>query len=256
MKNILALLVFIILQILFIPLAIIGFILVAYKQLVVSKNLGVSQTAIEIINGRWTMHIFGLRDDNAAAKLTPVLPNTSTFGLWLVLAPLYIYYRISGQNRWYPAIAEDGEEGLDKLIINRTVYFDRIINRAKGEAEQFVVLGAGLDTRAYNDLKHSGLEIFELDQAATQQHKRKYLQIFGHLESATLTNCDSLTPRAPDKCGRSAALSGKRPQTADSASGSFVRQIPPLPVTPAVGHSRTAVACFEQDSVRTMQISV
>ena len=42
------------------------------------------------------------------------------------------------------------------------------------------------------------------------------------------------TPRAPDKCGRSAALSGKRPQEADSASGDFVRQIPHLPVTPAV----------------------
>jgi hypothetical protein len=43
------------------------------------------------------------------------------------------------------------------------------------------------------------------------------------------------TPRAPDKCGHSPTLSGQRPQTADSASGGFVRQIPPLPVTPAVG---------------------
>ena len=31
------------------------------------------------------------------------------------------------------------------------------------------------------------------------------------------------------------ALSGKQPQEADSASGGFARQIPPLPVTPAVG---------------------
>jgi hypothetical protein len=42
------------------------------------------------------------------------------------------------------------------------------------------------------------------------------------------------TPRAPDKRGHSPTLSGKRPQTADSASGGFIRQIPPLPVTPAV----------------------
>jgi hypothetical protein len=42
------------------------------------------------------------------------------------------------------------------------------------------------------------------------------------------------TPRAPDKCGRSAALSGFWPQTADSASGGFSSQVPPLPVTPAV----------------------
>ena len=88
MRKVLALIVFIILQVLFIPLAIIGAVLVGYRQLIVSKKLGVSQTAIEIINGRWTMHVFGLRDDHAAAKLTPVLPNTSTFGLWLALAPL------------------------------------------------------------------------------------------------------------------------------------------------------------------------
>jgi len=31
---------------------------------------------------------------------------------------------------------------------------------------------------------------------------------------------------------------GIQPQTADSASGGFVRQIPPLPVTPAVGWQR------------------
>ena len=41
MRNILALIVFIPLQILFIPLAIVGAIWVGYKQLVVSKRLGV-----------------------------------------------------------------------------------------------------------------------------------------------------------------------------------------------------------------------
>jgi len=41
------------------------------------------------------------------------------------------------------------------------------------------------------------------------------------------------TPRALDKCGRLPALSGIRPQAADSAYGGFVRQILPLPVTPA-----------------------
>jgi len=47
-------------------------------------------------------------------------------------------------------------------------------------------------------------------------------------------NGRGLTPRAPDKCGALPALSGKRPQEADSASGGFSRHIPPLPVTPAV----------------------
>ena len=186
MRIFLALIVFIVLQILFIPLAVIGMVWTGYRQIVVSKNLGVSQTAIEIINGRWTMHVFGLRDDPGAAKLTPVLPNTSTIGLWLVLFPLYVHSRIAGQTRWYPTIVKEGEEGLANLVTNRTVYIDSIINRAKSDVEQFVILGAGLDTRAYGNLHHSNLKFFELDQATTQQHKRKYLQKAG-LDASQVT---------------------------------------------------------------------
>ncbi|MEM7798688.1 MAG: SAM-dependent methyltransferase [Chloroflexota bacterium] len=179
MKNVLALIAFIILQILFIPLAILGALWVAYRQIIVSRRLGVSQTAIEIINGRWTMHIFGLRQDDAAAKLAAALPNTSTNGLWLALFPLYIYYRISGSTRWYPVIAERGKEGLANLVLNRTGYFDSIIDAAKDQAVQFVVLGAGLDTRANNHQKQSVLKIFELYKRTTQQLKRQYLQKAG-----------------------------------------------------------------------------
>ena len=186
MRNILALIVFIPLQILFIPLTIIGVIWVTYKQLIVSRRLGVSQTAIEIINGRWTMHIFGLRDDPAAAKLAPALPNTSTFGLWLALFPLYVYSRIAGSVKWYPVIAKLGEEGVGNLVTNRTGYFDSIIDNAKDDAEQFVLMGAGLDTRAYNHLKDSGMKIFELDQATIQQLKRHSLQKAG-IDTAHVT---------------------------------------------------------------------
>ena len=87
--------IFIPLQIAFIPLMKVGILLTAYKQIIVSKRLGVSQTAIEIINGRWTMHIFGLRQDNATAALMAVLPNTSRFGLWLVLLPLWVQARLA-----------------------------------------------------------------------------------------------------------------------------------------------------------------
>jgi hypothetical protein len=53
-----------------------------------------------------------------------------------------------------------------------------------------------------------------------------------------------LTPRAPDKCGLSPTLAGKRPQTADSAPGGFIRQIPPLPVTPAVGPPKSNACLY------------
>ncbi|CAN0596521.1 unnamed protein product, partial [Laminaria digitata] len=83
--KVFALIVYLLLQIAFIPLAVIGIALTGYKQIAVSKRLGVSQTAIEIVNGRWTMHIFGIRHDPATAALISVLPNTSVIGLWLAL---------------------------------------------------------------------------------------------------------------------------------------------------------------------------
>ena len=175
MKKLIASLVYVIAQLYMLPLAVIGFVLVFYKQMFVSRRLGVSSTAVEVINGRWTMDIFGLRQDPATVKLNQVLPNTSTNGLWMVLYPLYLRYKISGEHWGYPTLAERGEEGVSHLVFNRTVYFDEIIDKLTNEAEQFVVMGAGFDTRCYGPLKDSDLALFELDQAKTQQLKRKYL---------------------------------------------------------------------------------
>ncbi len=110
--SILSFLIFILLQIAFLPLAIAGFLIVAYKQMVVSKNLGVSQTAIEVLNGRWTMHVFDIRKDQATAQLANTIPNTSTFGLWLVLFPLWVKYKLSGKLFGYPRVPEEGTEGI------------------------------------------------------------------------------------------------------------------------------------------------
>ncbi len=163
--------VFVVLQVVFLPLAILGMLLVAYKQMVVSRRLGVSQTAIEVINGRWTMHLFGIREDPTTVALARVLPNTSIVGLWLVLAPLWVKYKMSGAYFGYPRIPEQGAEVMADIVVARTRYFDRIIHRVAGEMEQFVVLGAGYDTRAYGALKRAGLSCFELDQPQVQRHK-------------------------------------------------------------------------------------
>ncbi len=65
-----ALLVFIIAQIIVIPLVIIGGIIATYKQVVVSKKLGVSGTAVSVISARWLMDVFELRKDTASVKGT------------------------------------------------------------------------------------------------------------------------------------------------------------------------------------------
>lgn len=177
--SLLSFIIYIPLQIAFIPLAILGSILVGYRQIVVSKKLGVSQTAIEILNGRWTMHVFGMRDDKACVRLAAALPNTSVFGLWLALFPLWLKFRISEKHFLYPRVPNTGAEGLGELVVVRTLHFDQIIERVIGEVEQFVVMGAGYDTRAYGGFRKEGVTFFELDQAGVQQHKRNGLKDAG-----------------------------------------------------------------------------
>ncbi len=175
----LAFVAFVVLQIVCFPLLIVGILLVTYKQMVVSKRLGVSGTAIEVINGRWTMHIFGMRPDSAAARLAGVLPNTSLLGLWLVLFPLWVKYKLSGTLFLYPRVPKEGSETLADFVIARTHYFDRIIERVTADVDQFVVLGAGYDTRCYSELMRNGIRCFEVDQAVTQQLKTASLERAG-----------------------------------------------------------------------------
>ena len=163
--------VFLVLQIAFLPLAVVGFFIVGYKQMVVSKRLGVSQTMVEVINARWTMHVFDMREDMASARLADRVPNTSTFGLWLVLLPLWVKYKMSGAYFGYPRIPDEGREGYSDFMMARTLYIDRIIRRVLGDMDQFVLLGAGYDTRAYGEFKRDGTAIFELDQARNQELK-------------------------------------------------------------------------------------
>jgi methyltransferase (TIGR00027 family) len=174
--TVIAFAIYIVLQIALLPLAIIGGLWVAYKQIRVSQRLGLSQTAVEIINGRWTMDVFGLREDTAARKLARKMPNDSIFGLWMALFPLYLLYRMTGKNYIYPRVAKEGHENFSDLVPARTPVFDSYINAHAGNARQLVFMGAGLDTRAYGPLKERDLSIFELDQATTQQMKRKALK--------------------------------------------------------------------------------
>jgi methyltransferase (TIGR00027 family) len=177
--DVAAFFVFVIVQIAFIPCAIIALILLTITQLFVSKKIGVSATAIDPIAARWIMDVFGMRKDPASVKLYRVLPNGSVPGLWLLLFPSYVRYKISGKNKGYASIKEQGKEGIANVAIARTIYFDRFIHKSKDKAGQFVVMGAGYDTRCYGDLKNGKLTFFELDQPNTQKLKIEYLKKAG-----------------------------------------------------------------------------
>jgi hypothetical protein len=130
----------------------------------VSKKLGVSQTAIEILNGRWIMDKFGLRKDPAAVKLFHVLSNTCPLGLWLVLFPLYVLKRLAGKPILYPNIEKDGNETRANLVTSRTEYFDKILGKSLKNSEQFVVLVKCFDIRCYSPMAKNGVSLFELNK--------------------------------------------------------------------------------------------
>lgn len=135
MRSLLALLVYIPLQLAFLPWAILGVLLQTYRQLVMSKRLGVSQTGVEVLGGRWTMHHFGMRDDEASVKLGRALPNFSEFGMRMALFPLWTHARIAGRSLGYPRAVEPGSEDLRDLVTARTGYIDGFIRRDLGDVE-------------------------------------------------------------------------------------------------------------------------
>ena len=83
-------------------------------------------------------------------------------------------------------IPEPRREKLADLMIARTLYFDRIIERRAVDVEQFVLMGAGYDTRAYSQLQRVGLRFFELDQPSTQNLKIETLAKAG-IDAAHVT---------------------------------------------------------------------
>jgi methyltransferase (TIGR00027 family) len=171
--TLIAWLTYIPLQIMWLPFSIIGVLWVAYKQILRSKALGLSQTAVEIINGRWTGHVFGLRKDPASARLAGKLPNNSVTGLRIALFPLWVAKMIAGRPIIYPQLPEDEKSGIANMVFSRSRRFDSLIEVYADHAEQLVVLGAGLDTRGYGPLTKKNLKMFELDMAVTQQAKRQ-----------------------------------------------------------------------------------
>ena len=165
-----ALIVFVVVQIVFIPFALIGVVLITFKQIVVSKQLGVSSTALSVLSGRWIMNAYGVRKDDNVARLYRALPNASERGLWLLLFPSYLRYKIN------PSLPKNDKVGVFSVISARTVHFDHLINKSLDNTEQFVIMGAGYDTRAYGFIPNKTIKFFELDQLNTQRLKMDSLR--------------------------------------------------------------------------------
>ena len=82
--------------------------------------------------------------------------------------------------------------GLHEHLISRTRFIDNLIEKTTlDKVEQYVILGAGYDSRAHRLKLPSGLKIFEVDQPEVQEIKRSKLpDEIANAENVTYVSID------------------------------------------------------------------
>jgi len=166
-------------QIVFIPFAVIGLIIGIYKEMVKSRKLGISYSAVKALQYRWFMHYFNTRPDPLTVAFTKKFPCESHFGLWSIMGALIISVRLFGFPDKLGKLAAPGEETLDTTAGIRVIMFDRIMEKYAAKMEQIVLPGAGFDLITLHFTKGKKVKVFELDQADTLKVKVETLKKAG-----------------------------------------------------------------------------
>jgi methyltransferase (TIGR00027 family) len=167
LKKIFQLVLYILIQIIFIPFAIIGLIVGMYKEMVNSRKLGVSFSAGQALQYRWFMHYLDTRPDPLSVAFTKKFPCESHFGLWTIMGALIISQRLFGFKTRLSKVAEPEEANLAAVSGSRVVAFDKIMEKYVDEMAQIVLLGAGFDLVALHFSNGKDVKVFELDQVNT-----------------------------------------------------------------------------------------
>ena len=158
---------FIPIQIIFIPFVIIGLIDGIYKEMGKSRKLGVSCSAGQTLQYRWVLHYFNTRQDPLSVAFTKKFPCESHFGLWSIYGALIISRHLFGFTTAIGKLAEPGKETLVSTAGDRVVMFDRIMEKYIDEMEQIVIPGVGFDLIALHFTEGKKVKVFELDQVNT-----------------------------------------------------------------------------------------
>ena len=168
-------LIYILLQIIFLPIGLIGMIYANYKQQKNSKKEKISYTAGQAIQGQWILHFFNIRKDNNIIKFIKKFPAESHIGFYMMFSAAILANKLV---KFIPkALIKNNLDDISSysFLFFRTKKIDQLVKDNIEKVEQFVVLGAGFDLRSirfYNDK----LKIFELDKKNTQNLKLKTLK--------------------------------------------------------------------------------
>jgi methyltransferase (TIGR00027 family) len=160
------------------PATLIGY-LAWVGKIVVSGRSGVSSTAQGPLAARFTEHNLGTRSDPAADRLLWVLPGGPRLGLRLTAGPLFLAHRITGYVPKAFRYPFEGTVSPQYEASARIEFFDAAVDAHLSEVAQFVILGAGFDTRAYRLPADASVRVFEVDSPPTLAVKRRSLDKAG-----------------------------------------------------------------------------
>ncbi|CAN5577803.1 hypothetical protein BH24ACT21_BH24ACT21_07860 [soil metagenome] len=170
------LLIFMLIEIVLLPVTIMGVILFSINFILRLRETRTSATAYDPFFARWILHSQGKRQDEANKQLLYALPTISPLAVKLMMGPTLLAMRITGvtTNMYdYPVYSSSSIWGA---FGHRTRFFDDAMSVYLDKVDQVVVLGAGWDTRSYNLVKKANVQAFEVDAAETQTQKRESLE--------------------------------------------------------------------------------
>jgi methyltransferase (TIGR00027 family) len=168
--------VFYVLNVLLFPITLIGYVIWLARIYLTRRNSGASITAQGPLSARSMMHMLGLRRDQAAHRLLYALPSTSGLAVLLTGGPMLLAHRLTGYVPGAFRYPFEGDVPPQFEASARVTFVDAAVERYLATINQFVILGAGFDTRAFRLPRPGQIRCFEVDMPRTQSSKRQLLR--------------------------------------------------------------------------------
>lgn len=143
------------------PLTLIGYAL-HIGHLYFGRQQGVSTSAQATLSARWAQHHLGAKEDEAASRLMASLLGKFPLGWYLAAGPMLLAHRLTGFVPKAFRYPYEGEVDMQYQASARQTFFDAVVERYLAYIPQFVILGAGFDTRAYQLPKRAHVRVSRL----------------------------------------------------------------------------------------------
>jgi methyltransferase (TIGR00027 family) len=179
MRELIAVTIYYLITIVLFPVTLLGYLIWVGKGLLTWGKSGVSGTAQGPLMARATMHNFGVRQDQAAARLLQALPGIPRSGLRIVSGPTLLAHHLTGYVPRAFRYPFEGDIPKQYEAAARVTFFDGVVDKYLGGIDQLVILGAGFDTRLYRLQDGARVQSFEVDAPKTQAVKRDTLAKVG-----------------------------------------------------------------------------